>query len=124
MANRTPPGGGVDPESTTAPARPRSGAPAEPCAPAGADRSPGGEPRGAIEPGTELGDYVVEARRGAGGFATVYRARDRRTGGAVALKVLHAYLVRTPSILRRFQREAETIARLDHPGIVRLLGYG
>jgi eukaryotic-like serine/threonine-protein kinase len=114
MAKRTPPeppGRGVDPESATAPARNRH----EPAAPADAR---------ALGVGAELGDYVIEARRGAGGFATVFRARDRRTGGAVALKVLHAYLVRTPSILRRFQREAETIARLDHPGIVRLLGYG
>jgi hypothetical protein len=120
MAKRTPPEpppGGADPESATAPARERGGEP-----PAG------GGVRvaipGAITPGTELGDFVIEARRAAGGFATVYRARDRRTGGAVAIKILHAYLVRTPSILRRFQREAETIARLDHPGIVRLLGYG
>ncbi len=115
MAKQTPPeppGRGVDPESATAPARGRPDEPAAPAAPA------------AIAAGSELGDYVIEARRGLGGFATVYRARDRRTGGAVALKVLHAYLVRTPSILRRFQREAETIARLDHPGIVRLLGYG
>jgi serine/threonine-protein kinase len=105
----------VDPESATAPAR---YAPGEPGA-----RAHESVLR-AIAPGAEVGDYVVEAWRGAGGFATVYRARDRRTGLPVALKVLHPYLVRTPSILRRFQREAETIARLDHPGIVRLLGYG
>ncbi len=121
MANRTPPGRGVDPESTTAPARQRPSEAPEALEPRAAAAVGA---RGAITAGAELGDYVVEARRGAGGFATVYRARDRRTGGAVALKVLHAYLVRTPSILRRFQREAETIARLDHPGIVRLLGYG
>ncbi|HSK00818.1 MAG TPA: serine/threonine-protein kinase [Kofleriaceae bacterium] len=107
-----PPGRGVPAESATAPAR---GRPEEPVAPA---------VQRPLAAGSELGDYVIEARRGVGGFATVYRARDRRTGGAVALKVLHAYLVRTPSILRRFQREAETIARLAHPGIVRLLGYG
>jgi serine/threonine-protein kinase len=102
----------VDPESATAPAR---GRPGEPPAPS-VQRPRAG--------GSQHGDDVMEARRGVGGFATGYRARERRTGGAVALKVLHAYLVRTPSILRRFQREAETIARLAHPGIVRLLGYG
>jgi eukaryotic-like serine/threonine-protein kinase len=102
----------VDPESPTAPGRrpaderPRDHGPAE------------------LAVGARVDHYVMEALRGGGGFATVYRARDERTGQPVALKVLHSFLARTPSILRRFQLEAETIARLDHPEIVRLVGYG
>ncbi|TMQ04524.1 MAG: serine/threonine protein kinase [Deltaproteobacteria bacterium] len=77
-----------------------------------------------LAPGREVGGYVVEARRGGGGFATVYRARDARTGQRVALKLLHEHLVHTPSVLRRFRRESELIARLAHRNIVRLLGHG
>ena len=77
-----------------------------------------------LEPGARVDHYVVEGQRGGGGFATVYRARDERDGRPVALKVLHSFLARTPSIRRRFEREAEMIAHLTHPNIVRLLGYG
>jgi eukaryotic-like serine/threonine-protein kinase len=77
-----------------------------------------------LAPGDPLDHYVVEARRGGGGFATVYRARDQRTGERVALKILHPQLTRTPKMRERFKREAETIALLDHPNIVRLLGFG
>ena len=77
-----------------------------------------------LEAGDRVDHYVIESRRGGGGFATVYRARDERDGRAVAIKVLHSYLARTPSIRRRFEREAETIGALAHPNIVRLLGYG
>jgi serine/threonine-protein kinase len=77
-----------------------------------------------IEPGAVVGAYRVEARRGGGGFASVYRARDVRTGAPVALKVLHAYLAGAPSVTRRFRLEADTIARLEDPRIVRLLDHG
>ena len=106
----------ADPESPTQPSR-HADVVAEPLRPAtllGAD----------LSPGTRVGDYVVDARRGGGGFASVYRAHHVDTGAPVALKVLHAYLVRTPSILRRFRLEAETVARLRHPCIVELVGYG
>jgi serine/threonine protein kinase len=77
-----------------------------------------------IEPGDAVGAYRIEARRGGGGFASVYRARDERSGAPVALKVLHAYLAGAPNVLRRFRLEAEAIARLEHPRIVRLLDHG
>src|SRR5262245_66194066 len=77
-----------------------------------------------IEPGDAVGAYRIEARRGGGGFASVYRARDVRTGAQVALKVLHAYLAGAPSVTRRFRLEADTIARLEDPRIVRLLDHG
>jgi len=77
-----------------------------------------------LVPGRGVGGYVIESRRGGGGFATVYRARDAATGDRVALKVLHAHLADTPSVLRRFRREAALIARLAHRNIVRLIGDG
>jgi serine/threonine-protein kinase len=77
-----------------------------------------------LEAGTTVGAYVIEEMRGRGGFATVYRARHGETGRQVAVKVLHAALVHSERIRRRFLREAEAIARLRHPRIVELLEYG
>lgn len=63
--------------------------------------------------------FVLEAERGRGGMGTVWRARDLRTGGAVALEVLHDT---GTDPLARFLRESSLLARLSHPGIV-LCGY-
>jgi serine/threonine protein kinase len=68
-----------------------------------------------VEPGYVVqGRFEIEARAGAGGMATVYRARDRQTNDIVALKLLGALSER-----ERFLREAEVLAHLDHPNIVR-----
>ncbi len=65
--------------------------------------------------------FLVEEFAGAGGMGSVYRARDERSGTLVALKVLnHA----APSIVDRFVREAEVLATLDHPAIVRYVAHG
>lgn len=64
--------------------------------------------------------YAVEACLGEGGFASVYRVRDLRLKRPLAVKVLSPDLVASPAVLERFQREAETIARLSHPHIVPL----
>lgn len=80
---------------------------------------------GAILPaGHVVGELTVEAERHEGGFATVYRARRRGDDRPVALKVLHAEHLAVPTVLARFHREAEVIARLEHPHIVRVLGWG
>ncbi len=63
--------------------------------------------------------FEIVAHAGAGGMATVYRARDRATGSIVALKLLGSVGER-----ERFVREAETLARLDHPNIVRYVAHG
>ena len=115
MSSRTGSGSDGDRESPTEPGRR-----AVEDAARGELRAPWVE----FEPGAVVGAYRVEARRGGGGFASVYRARDVRTGAPVALKVLHAYLAGTPNVTRRFRLEADTIARLEHPRIVRLLGHG
>jgi eukaryotic-like serine/threonine-protein kinase len=61
--------------------------------------------------------YVVERELGRGGMATVYLARDLKHGRYVALKVLHPELAASVGP-ERFQREIETVARLQHPHIL------
>ncbi|MGO9262581.1 MAG: serine/threonine-protein kinase [Bryobacteraceae bacterium] len=76
----------------------------------------------AVSAGTQLGPYEVLARIGAGGMGEVYRARDTRLKRDVALKVLPAGLATDPERLARFQREAEILASLNHPGIAGIYG--
>ncbi|WP_106269322.1 MULTISPECIES: Stk1 family PASTA domain-containing Ser/Thr kinase [Isoptericola] len=73
------------------------------------------------------GRYEIVARVARGGMATVYRARDRRLGREVALKVMHAHLaegVDGASFVSRFRREARASARLSHPGVVAVFDQG
>jgi eukaryotic-like serine/threonine-protein kinase len=73
---------------------------------------------------TVVGDYVLEALIGSGGFARVYRARHRVLDTRVALKVLTRSLAFDAEAMRRFVREAQAASHIDHPGIVRVLGFG
>jgi TolB-like protein/Tfp pilus assembly protein PilF len=68
--------------------------------------------------GTRLGAYEILSALGAGGMGEVYRARDTRLGREVALKVLPEAFARDPGRLARFEREARTVAALNHPNIV------
>ena len=68
--------------------------------------------------GTRFGPYEIVAPLGAGGMGEVYRARDTRLGRDVALKVLPADVATHPDRLARFEREARTVAGLNHPNIV------
>jgi serine/threonine protein kinase len=68
--------------------------------------------------GNRLGTYEVMAPLGAGGMGEVYRARDTRLGRDVALKVLPDAVARDLDRLARFEREARTVAGLNHPNIV------
>jgi serine/threonine protein kinase/Tfp pilus assembly protein PilF len=70
--------------------------------------------------GTRLGTYEILAPLGAGGMGEVYRARDSRLGREVAIKVLPADVASSPDRLARFEREARTVAGLNHPNIVTL----
>jgi serine/threonine protein kinase len=70
--------------------------------------------------GARLGPYEIQSLIGAGGMGEVYRARDTRLDRDVALKVLHADVATNPARLERFQREAKTVASLNHPNIVTL----
>jgi serine/threonine protein kinase len=68
--------------------------------------------------GTRLGTYQIVRPLGAGGMGEVYRAHDTRLGGEVAIKVLPAEVASSPERLARFEREARTVAGLNHPNIV------
>ena len=68
--------------------------------------------------------YRIEQLLGRGGMGAVYRARDMRLDRLVALKVVRAELVGDPDARRRFRREAQIVARLQHPSIVSVFDYG
>ena len=73
---------------------------------------------------TTIGRYEIQGELGRGGMATVYEAFDPHTRRQVALKVLPQALLDQPDLRTRFQREAETIARLKHPNVVEVYDYG
>jgi len=72
------------------------------------------------DPSLALGRYRLGPRIGAGGFGTVYEARDERLGRAVAVKAIPA----DGRADERARREAHAVARLDHPGIVAVFDAG
>lgn len=80
---------------------------------------------GAVAAGSRLGPYLLEEVIGEGGMATVYRCRreDGEFEHQAAIKVLPPGLMPT-DLVRRFRRERQILAGLDHPGIARLLDGG
>jgi len=68
--------------------------------------------------GTIVGSYEIVEKIGRGGMATVYKGRHTRLKRDVAIKVLHPMLNDDDSFLRRFDREAQLVAQLEHPHIV------
>ncbi len=69
-----------------------------------------------------IGQYEVTAKLGAGGMGEVYRARDSRLGRDVAIKLLPASLAHDGHSLARLEREARTLAGLNHPNIAAIYG--
>ena len=76
-----------------------------------------------LSPGTRLGSYEVLGPLGAGGMGEVYRARDTRLDREVALKVLPESFALDAERLARFEREAKTLASLNHPHIAQVHGF-
>ena len=70
-----------------------------------------------------LGPYRVLELVGEGGMGAVYKAEQDRPHRIVALKVIKPGLA-TPEMLRRFERESDVLARLQHPGIARIYEVG
>ncbi len=73
-------------------------------------------------PGTRLGPYEILSLLGAGGMGEVYRARDSKLGREVALKILPPAFAADSERMARFQREAQVLAALNHPGIAAIYG--
>src|SRR5262245_4614743 len=72
--------------------------------------------------GTRLGGYDVLTAIGAGGMGEVYRARDAKLNRDVAIKVLPEIFANDPDRLARFEREARSLAALNHPNIAHVYG--
>jgi eukaryotic-like serine/threonine-protein kinase len=66
----------------------------------------------------ELAKFELFEELGHGGMATVYRARDKRLGREVAVKVIHPHLRDSGEVVSRFNTEARAVAKLRHPNIV------
>ena len=79
--------------------------------------------RMSISPGDRLGPYEVLLLLGAGGMGEVYRARDTKLGRDVAIKVLPEELFEDEERRTRFEREARTLASLNHPGIATIYSF-
>ncbi|GAD84018.1 serine/threonine protein kinase [Nocardia asteroides NBRC 15531] len=77
-----------------------------------------------MERGSVFAGYTILGELGRGGMGTVYLARHPRLPRNVALKLLARDHVADQDSLRRFEREAELIAALDHPGIVTVFDRG
>jgi Tol biopolymer transport system component len=94
------------------------------------DQSAGGEHRTdpletarmALSPGSRLGPYEIASQIGAGGMGEVYRAIDTNLARQVAIKVLPEAVAADPDRLARFDREAKTLAALNHPNIAAIYG--
>jgi Tol biopolymer transport system component len=72
--------------------------------------------------GTRLGPYEITAKLGQGGMGEVYRATDSRLRREVAIKVLPPAFTADRERLARFEREAQTLASLNHPNIAAVHG--
>src|SRR5262245_52988632 len=76
----------------------------------------------ALAAGTHVGPYEVSSALGAGGMGEVYRARDRKLDRDVAIKILPDTLAADPDRIARFEREAKTLAALNHAHIAQIHG--
>jgi serine/threonine-protein kinase len=73
--------------------------------------------------GVQVGNFHVTKELGKGGMGTVYAGQDVSTGQVVALKSLNKEYMKSKELRDRFVREAQAMARLQHPNIVQFLGW-
>lgn len=73
--------------------------------------------------GQAIGEYLVKSRIGSGGMGVVYLARQENPAREVALKLMRPGVL-SPSLVRRFEHEAQILGRLQHPGIAQIYGAG
>ena len=77
-----------------------------------------------LSTGDRLGSFEILALLGAGGMGEVYRARDKRLGRDVAIKVLRPEAIHSPDRRRRFEIEARAASALNHPNILTVHDIG
>lgn len=73
--------------------------------------------------GKRIGNYRIDKFLGQGGMAAVYQATDTRLNRQVAIKLMHSHLAAQPAFQARFLQEADAISRLNHPNIIKILGF-
>jgi len=76
-----------------------------------------------LAPGTRLGTYEILSVLGAGGMGEVWRATDTKLGREVAIKVLPEEFFEDRDRVARFEREAKSLAALNHPGIAAIYSF-
>ena len=74
-----------------------------------------------IHAGDQLDHYQIEKLVARSGMASIYRASDTRTGRPVAIKIPHPEMECDPIFFERFRRETDIGAKLDHPGVMKVL---
>jgi serine/threonine protein kinase len=72
--------------------------------------------------GARLGPYEITGQLGRGGMGEVYRARDTRLARDVAINLLPTSFASSPDRIARFEREAKTLAVLNHPNVAAIHG--
>src|SRR6476659_5493976 len=75
-----------------------------------------------LSAGTRLGPYEILSALGAGGMGEVYRARDTKLNRDVAIKILPEAFAADADRVARFEREAQLLASLNHPGVAHIYG--
>lgn len=73
--------------------------------------------------GSQLGNFILQAKLGEGGMGEVYSAEDIQLQRRVAVKVMHAHVAAHEVFRMRFLQEARSAAALDHPNIVRIYTF-
>ena len=74
----------------------------------------------ALHSGDRIDHYLIDSVAARSGMASIFRARDLRTGDPVAIKVPHPEMERDPTLFGRFEREAAIGRDLDHPGVMKV----
>ena len=74
--------------------------------------------------GKTFGGYQLEAKIGQGGMGTVYKGRQVSLDRIVAVKILNKALYENREFIKRFEREAKSIAKINHPNIVAVYDFG
>jgi RNA polymerase sigma factor (sigma-70 family) len=81
-------------------------------------------PSTAVDAVLAFDDFTLMRQIGAGATGKVYLALDKRSNATVAVKFLKKRFLNDPEVVSRFTQEAHLLQRLEHPGIVRILGLG